>query len=90
MLRQTAVAIGCPLLTCMNGESLPHCIKSVRGSADLLYLRFFCHSHYQLIVVQQVTRGCAFGSNLLSRVPCSPPLNLRLKVSDGEGREISR
>lgn len=45
---------------------------------------------YELIIVQEPTRGCAFGSNLLSRLPCAPPLIVQLRVTDESGNEISR
>ncbi|CAO1637645.1 unnamed protein product [Sympodiomycopsis kandeliae] len=44
---------------------------------------------YELIVIQQPQRGCAFGSNLLSRLPCAPPLIVQLRVVDNEGNELS-
>lgn len=48
-------------------------------------------SRYELIIVQAPTSGCAFGQNLLARLPCAPPLILRLRVTDGRsGRELPR
>ncbi|PWN38911.1 hypothetical protein IE81DRAFT_64036 [Ceraceosorus guamensis] len=43
---------------------------------------------YALSVVQQPSTGCAFGTNLLSRVSVSPPLILRLRVSEPDGAEV--
>lgn len=45
---------------------------------------------YEMIILQQPTRGCAFGSNLLSRLPCAPPLIVQLKVTDEDGNEVPR
>ncbi|CAO1637119.1 unnamed protein product [Parajaminaea phylloscopi] len=44
---------------------------------------------YELVIVQSPTSGCAFGRNILGRIPCAPPLILRLQVTDARtGREL--
>lgn len=44
--------------------------------------------HYTLSVIQQPLRAAEFGTGVLSRLPVSPPLIVRLEVRDGEGRSV--
>ncbi|UZJ55147.1 hypothetical protein CBS101457_004467 [Exobasidium rhododendri] len=47
------------------------------------------HRRYLLHVLQQPITGCAFGSNLLSRLALAPPLVVQLQAIDRAGREVS-
>ena len=48
-----------------------------------------CYRRYLLHIIQQPTTGCAFGSNLLSRLALAPPLIVQMQVIDRAGREIA-
>lgn len=48
-----------------------------------------CLRRYLLHIIQQPTTGCAFGSNLLSRLALAPPLIVQMQVIDRAGREIA-
>lgn len=43
---------------------------------------------YLLHILQQPTIGCAFGSNLLSRLAVAPPLIVQLQAIDRAGKEV--